>query len=140
FKVGNVFKILWAEPTGTNGTQLSDLEPVHSHSRKYKETFVHKIRRFVVVKCFTAHCVCLPIKTYGGQGTRKAGAQALHHAVIYSGKEVVDKGENLIKKAVRVEMSSPREKLDSASRINYARVYTIEYNVKVLFIGRVIKN
>jgi hypothetical protein len=60
--------------------------------------------------------------------------------VIYSGKEVVDKGEKLIKKAIRVEMSSPREKLDSASRINYARVYTIEYNVKVLFIGRVIKN
>jgi Family of unknown function (DUF6590) len=34
-------------------------------------------------------------------------------------------------------MSSPREKLDPASRINYAKMYTIEYNVKVFFIGSV---
>lgn len=34
-------------------------------------------------------------------------------------------------------MYTPREKLDEASRINYAKVYTVEYNVKVLFIGKV---
>lgn len=34
-------------------------------------------------------------------------------------------------------MSSKREKLDPTSRLNYAKVYTIEYNVKVLFIGGV---
>ena len=45
-------------------------------------------------------------------------------------------GENL-KKGIRVEMTSPREKLAASSRINYAKVYTIEYNVKALFIGKV---
>ena len=34
-------------------------------------------------------------------------------------------------------MFSPREKLDPTSRINYAKVYTIEYNVKVYFIGKI---
>jgi len=67
----------------------------------------------------------------------KAGAQAHHHAAIYSGNEVVIEGENLTKKGIRVEMFFPNEKLDPASRINYAKVYTIEYNVKVFFIGRV---
>jgi len=57
--------------------------------------------------------------------------------VIYSNKEVEYPGENLIKKAIRVEMTTPKEKLDPASRINYAKVYTIEYNVKVFFIGKV---
>jgi hypothetical protein len=57
--------------------------------------------------------------------------------VIYSDEEVEYKGENLTKKAIRVEMTTPKEKLDPASRINYAKPYTIEFNVKVFFIGRV---
>ncbi len=67
----------------------------------------------------------------------KAGAQAHHHAAIYSSDEVVQKGENLTKRGIKVDMFVPNEKLDPASRINYAKVYTIEYNVKVFFIGRV---
>jgi hypothetical protein len=31
----------------------------------------------------------------------------------------------------------PNLKLDAASRLNYAKIYTIEYNVKVRFIGRI---
>lgn len=57
FKVGKVFKILWAEPYGVNGTQLT--EPVQSRSQKYREEFVHKIRIFVVITLFRGHCLCL---------------------------------------------------------------------------------
>ena len=32
---------------------------------------------------------------------------------------------------------NPREKLDPASRMNYAKIYTVEHNVKVYFIGRI---
>jgi hypothetical protein len=32
---------------------------------------------------------------------------------------------------------NPRDKLDPNSRMNYAKVYTVEHNVKVLFIGRI---
>ncbi len=49
-------------------------------------------------------------------------------------------GENLTKKGIRVKMFSPKDKLDITSRINYAKVYTIEYNVKVHFIGKVDSN
>jgi hypothetical protein len=34
-------------------------------------------------------------------------------------------------------MFSPKDKLDPTSHINYAKLYTIEYNLKVHFIGRV---
>jgi hypothetical protein len=65
------------------------------------------------------------------------GAGVQHLAAIYSNKEVISPGENLTKAGIRVEMFSPEEKLDPLSRINYAKVYTVEYNVKVFFIGRV---
>jgi hypothetical protein len=65
------------------------------------------------------------------------GAGVQHLAAIYSNKEVISPGENLTKAGVRVEIFSPAEKLDPLSRINYAKVYTVEYNVKVFFIGRV---
>jgi hypothetical protein len=71
------------------------------------------------------------------QGKRMTEAQSQHIAAIYSDKEVTYEGENLTKKAVRVEMAYPREKLHEASRINYGKVYTIEYNTKLFFIGRV---
>jgi hypothetical protein len=57
FRVGRVFKILWAEPMGNNGTQIT--EAIHSRSQQYGEEFVHKIRRFVIVKTFNGHCLCL---------------------------------------------------------------------------------
>jgi hypothetical protein len=57
FKFGKVFRILWAEPMGRNGTLIT--EPVNSRSQKYGEEFCHKIRRFVIVKTFNGHCICL---------------------------------------------------------------------------------
>jgi len=33
-------------------------------------------------------------------------------------------------------MFSPADKLDPASRLNYEKIYTVEHNVKVCFVGR----
>lgn len=74
--------------------------------------------------------------TYNNQGTTKRGVQAEDHAVIYTSRPVLLEGENqMTKKPIKVEMYNPRDKLDHASRLNYAKVYTIECNVKVHFIG-----
>jgi hypothetical protein len=43
----------------------------------------------------------------------------------------------LSKSPIRVVPNSPREKLDPASRVNYAKIYTVEHNVKVAFIGHI---
>jgi hypothetical protein len=59
FEVGKMFKIVWAEPMGSNGTRLTD--DGHGQSQKFGQKFIHKIRRFVVVKAFNGHCLCLQV-------------------------------------------------------------------------------
>jgi hypothetical protein len=48
--------------------------------------------------------------------------------------------KKLLKKPVRVTSTSPKDKLDKASRVNYSKVYTIEHNLKVCFIGQIHKD
>lgn len=40
---------------------------------------------------------------------------------------------------VGLEIYAPNEKLAAESRVNYSKLVTIEHNVKVFFIGRVIQ-
>lgn len=80
--------------------------------------------------------------SYGGRGTTKGGVRADDHAIIFTEQQpVLIPGETkLSKHAIRVKPYSPQYKLEVASRLNYAKVYTVEYNVKVWFIGEVSKD
>jgi hypothetical protein len=72
--------------------------------------------------------------TYSRQGVKKKGVHANHHTIIYTEKPVLSRGERdkgLTKKPIKVIPSSPRHKLDNFSRLNYAKTYIVEYNVKV---------
>ena len=66
----------------------------------------------------------------------KQGVHAEHHAIIYSGKKPIalrgEKGKGLQMRSIKVSPDNPRHKLDDASRLNYAKTYTVEYNVKVV--------
>ncbi|KAF2453993.1 hypothetical protein BDY21DRAFT_354755 [Lineolata rhizophorae] len=142
FKFGRVFVMLWSEPAGGNAEDASQSsittnhmgEPVHS-----------KLRRFVVVSPNDAHCICLPIATYGGQGCSKPGVKVADHAVIFSGDPTTTPPTSLsnegefTKRPIRVELGrnvDPEEfALDPMSRINFAKAYTVEHNVKVIGIG-----
>lgn len=66
---------------------------------------------------------------------------ANHHAIIYSGKNPIalrgEKEKGLTMRSIKVATDTPRHKLDDASRLNYAKHYTVEYNVKVWFIGKI---
>jgi hypothetical protein len=78
--------------------------------------------------------------TYGNRGTAKPGVDAEDHAIIYTGSEIPRElpGEpKLLKKPIRVKLNSRREKLRPESRINFAKIYTVEHNVKVSFIGEI---
>lgn len=107
---------------------------------RHQEKHYEKVRRFVVISAKRGHCLCLPINTYSNQGTNKRGVHADDHAIIYTDKPTRFEGElekGLSKSPIRVVPVSGRHKLDKASRLNYAKVYTIEYNVKVWFIGKI---
>jgi hypothetical protein len=43
--------------------------------------------------------------------------------------------QKLHRKAIAISPTSLRDQLDPLSRLNYAKIYTVEYNVKVCFIG-----
>jgi hypothetical protein len=122
---------------GSGGTEITDA--------KYGEKAFHKIRRFVIVVGKIGHSICLPISTYGFQGVLKYGVHPEHHAVVYSsereGPYLPDREKGLMSnKPIRIEIRDAAHKLDPLSRLNYAKVYTVEHNVKVLFIGKVAKN
>ncbi|KAI9640506.1 hypothetical protein NHQ30_011252 [Ciborinia camelliae] len=123
FKFGRA--ILWSEPTGNarGGTEVST-------RRKHGQVIHAKVRR--------------PIMSYGGQGTTKPGVKAQEHAIIHTTDDpqlvANEDGSQMVFRPVKMEPDSPRDHLDPASRINYAKVYTVEYNVKVWFIGRIDRN
>lgn len=78
--------------------------------------------------------------SYGRQGTAKHGVKPNDHAIIYTEDyppgELV--GERRLHKApIRVVPFTYRDKLHPASRINYSKMYTVEHNVKVCFIGKI---
>lgn len=88
------------------------------------------------------HIFRRPILTYRGQGTKKYGVKPQDHAIIYTAKSgqkprEASGEEKLQNKAIRMEPRSARDQLDSLSRLNYAKIYTVEYNVKVCFIGQI---
>ena len=119
----------WVEPLGFS----------RSSGSGGPDTFF-ETRRFVVVRSKPGHCLCLSVHTYGRQATTKPGAWADEHAAIIQqgGNQVLHPGEPELKKEpiqVKLESSSV---IDAYSRIDFSRVYTVEYNIPVKNIGRVL--
>jgi hypothetical protein len=48
--------------------------------------------------------------------------------------------KGLWRQAIRVKPENSSHKLDATSRLNYAKIFTIEHNVKVWFIGKVVES
>jgi hypothetical protein len=45
--------------------------------------------------------------------------------------------EKLSKTPIRIQPLTSRDILDQHSRLNYAKIYTVEYNLKVCFMGSI---
>jgi hypothetical protein len=123
FKKGRVFMALWAEPRG------------------FTEGAFIEVARFAVVRPKPTFSVCLRISTYSGQATTKFGiASRDHAAIIPAGGAFVShpKGEQLDKGPIEVKVENPEVTIDTMSRINFAKPYTVEHNIKVRNIGRVV--
>jgi hypothetical protein len=138
--VGLVIKILWVEPRGQGRySPGSDTEVTDNEEPRSTSGF-SKARRFVIIKVFSSHCICLPLLTYSGRGTGKARIKGHEHAAVFTGsKAVLAPGEakNGLRPPLRVIPDRVEGELDPMTRLNYAKLYTVEYNVKVRFIGRV---
>jgi hypothetical protein len=89
-----------------------------------------------------------PISTYSRKGCTGPGKVKWQHSIIYSDKqepkplagEVPGPGELGMLSPVSVKPRDPRDKIHPCSRINYAKVYTVEHSVKVYDFGDVRSN
>ncbi|KAH6688847.1 hypothetical protein BKA61DRAFT_500631, partial [Leptodontidium sp. MPI-SDFR-AT-0119] len=137
-----VFKVMWAEPKGSSAQEADSDASYTQRQTANGGTDFQKVRRFIIINPMRGHCICLPINTYSSQGVTKKGVIAEHHTIVHSEKKAVyfhgEKAKGLTKKPIRISCYT-RHKLDDLSRMNYAKTYTVEYNVKVCFIGKVDK-
>ncbi|KAL2008505.1 hypothetical protein VTN00DRAFT_6699 [Thermoascus crustaceus] len=138
FKVGRVFAMVWHESFSDSGTQAS--QRVILARGKFREPIYSSIRRMVVVREQKGCAWCIPISTYSGKGLAKPGVDVSTHAIIHmKGTKPARQAAEppMTKEPIAVEPASPDQKLDPMSRINFAKIHTIEHNVKVLPVGRV---
>jgi len=98
--------------------------------------------RFVVVRPSKHHSVCLAIHTYGGRATTATHARTRDHVVIYSGNEppqlVEGESETIWnRRAIQVVLDPKGEPLLETSRLNVAKVHTIEHIIPVAKLGKI---
>jgi hypothetical protein len=131
FKVGRVFTTLWTDAVGgnANATNSSFVSVV-----MYGEKVYSKVRRFVVVREGDRSCTCLPVTTYDGAGPQKSGISLGDHGFIYSHR-VPKRVEGMRSRALKLNLSRSVAPMREPSLVNYAKVYTVETNVKVKDIG-----
>jgi hypothetical protein len=78
--------------------------------------------------------------TYEHKACTKKGVKPLKHGIVYqAGKRprLVDNEPTLGFDPVRVDLYERTEKLDKESRVNYAKITTVEHNFRVFMIGSV---
>lgn len=99
-----------------------------------------KIRRFVVVRTKSGHCLCLPIHTYSGRGTAKEGINADDHAPLVLPGQTVQLAPNerpLKKEPLSLIVEDNTVNISPYSRIDFSKIFPVEHNLKVRTIGRI---
>ncbi|KAK3636374.1 hypothetical protein LTR22_018750 [Elasticomyces elasticus] len=154
FCVGRVFLILWSEPAGETSTTIESVVPNDRSmsgisSGPHNEYIYSKVRRFVVIRPGHNYCSALPVMSYGHQGVGKPGVVKAEHGIIYTGSTPPEPSRSerpgrsepgMRTSAIRVTPDERGTKLDSLSRIDYAKVHTIHHNIKVAPFGVVHPN
>ncbi|KAK3940779.1 hypothetical protein QBC46DRAFT_118380 [Diplogelasinospora grovesii] len=138
FQPGEVFKILWSEPLGSGRNEhMTECEERSVLGEKFYISF----RRFIIVASDEGHSSCIPILTYERRGCTKRGVKPRKHGIVYhlGGRpRMLENEPELGFVPVRLELDYQSEKLAKESRVNYSKLVTVEHNVKVFFIGRIV--
>jgi hypothetical protein len=149
FAIGRVFAMLFHEGVGdAKGGHLSQAVQFKvgwdKNKGKYNQDVYSHIRRMVVVRERHGYCWCIPINTYNCQGVAKKGLSTQDrtaHCVIYMDDTTptIDPREAglMAKKPIAVTAANPEQKLHYMSRLNFGKVYSVEWNVKVMNVGKV---
>ena len=147
FKKGRIFKVLWPEPKGELGSDSSmntttETISLEDGGRSISTALHIKARMFVVVRPRPQHCLCLPIYTYSQQGTSKAGIKAEDHAPLIQDNTLVEyhpgEEQDKLRKPVLLILEDSEMHWSPLSRINLSQIQTVQYNLRVRTVGRVL--
>lgn len=139
FQPGEVFKILWPEPSGqaVGDAPITDIRAIESPAGDFYVGY----RRFIIVGTDESHhSTCVPILTYERRGCGKKGVRPNKHGIVFEEgqKPRLLRGEpELGFKPVQLNIYAEGEKVAKESRVNYSKLVTIEHNFKVFFIGHI---
>jgi len=130
-----VISVLWSEPAGQ--APSASRNSAFASTRFEGQDAFTEIRRFIVVKEFSHHSMCIPISTYGEHGTLRRH-DASHHSIVYTSQVAPEplNGEQLDKHAIQI-IPRDNQTLRPRSRVNFSKTYTVEHNVRVKEIGKV---
>ena len=81
-----------------------------------------------------------PVLTYERQGCNKKGVKPMKHGIIHQMGKLPQQlpGEpNMGFQPVRAMLDEKAEFLVKESRVNYAKLQTVEHNIPVFFIGKI---
>jgi hypothetical protein len=84
-----------------------------------------------------------PISTYSGQACKKHGVKPAKHGIVFeTGRRprLLPGEPELGFPPVQVRLTEPGERFAKESRVNYAKLTTIEHNMLVYFIGEVVED
>lgn len=144
---GRIFAMVWHENAGHRQPNSTDVtkpldRPFHTFTvtRDKVRVFSH-IRRFVVVKPKNGYCWAIPINSYSGNGLTSKNMimqDKYAHCIIYSKGSQPRRltGEpHLTKKPIVATMADGEPSLNNASRLNFGKMQSIEYNIRVKDVG-----
>jgi hypothetical protein len=144
FVAGRVFAFLshetveWGKPGKDLGTVT------YITGAKDGKRVLSRIRRLVVIQERDGYCIAIPIDTYNGMGLLKddlSDAERGAHAVVYGSdtKPIILEEERAmtVKEPIAITISGAEQKLDKLSRLNFEKALTVQWDVKVMNIGKV---
>ncbi|KAF1816356.1 hypothetical protein P152DRAFT_120517 [Eremomyces bilateralis CBS 781.70] len=148
YKLGKVFQVLWPEPQGSvvATEKSSGTTKIASEDPANFEGHYAKVRWFVVILEGSSFSSCLPIQTYEGRGVSKPSVNKSHHCIAFTSQKAPEEHPSEapsawdtggMRKPIRIITRSKTESLVIMSRLNYAKVYTVEHNVKSYDFGNV---
>lgn len=107
----------------------------------FGEQVVWKLRWFIVIKSWKSHCVAVAVHNYNEQGLTKLELEnPRDHAALTLDDTTVElqQDEELARKPLHLILEDTSLKMDQSSRINFSKLYTVDYNIKVSAVGRIV--
>ena len=140
FVVGRVFAYLSHE-TVEEGKYLGNVSYI-TGSKDGRQT-LSRIRRLTVIQECDGYCIAVPIETYSNQGLLKGDLDETSkaHAFVYGSDTMpstMEKGEGMMaKEAIAINLSGAEKKLESVIRLEFGKATVVQWEVKVMDIGKV---